>query len=576
MRDSRRVTWRIGVLAAVLGLSTLGLVYRLVDIQLVNHGRYRLEAAQEHHDKRLVRSSRGAILDRNGFPFATSIDVFDLYVDRRAWRGDLGQARVASAGLSPLVNRPPEALLGRLADASNGPIELLEAGIDFETGRQIEGLRLPGIVLAPGTKRFYPEGDVASGVLGFLGREHSGLAGLEADLDEVLAGKPGALYFERDGSGRPIPVGESRFEPGEQGADVRLTIDRYSQRLIDLELDQQIRDHRASGGAIIVMEPKTGAILGITSRPSFRLSDLSLDAPKQELYRNRAVTDVYEPGSVLKTITMATAIDLGLVTPGTTYYDSGTVEKGGYTFKNWDFSAHGVTTMTQLLQKSLNTGAIWLSDRIGPDRLYDSIKRFGFGQPTHSGLGGEAAGLVRTNKDAGWYSADLATNSYGQGIAATPLQVITAFSAVVNGGNLMRPYIIEEVDTAKGRRKYEPVVVRRVISPDASRTMVQMLNDVVDGVRFHRAQVKGYNVGGKTGTTLVSIPTGYALDSTLATFVGFAPAEDPAIIMLVKIDTPQDDPLGGIVAAPVFGRLAPAILTYLNVRPSSQNVRSGP
>jgi cell division protein FtsI/penicillin-binding protein 2 len=314
----------------------------------------------------------------------------------------------------------------------------------------------------------------------------------------------------------------------------------------------------------------TGAILAMASRPSFKLSELNLDEPDLNLYRNRAVTDSYEPGSVMKVITMATAIDLGLVNPNTTYFDAGYVEKGGYTFKNWDFSANGTQTMTQLLQKSLNTGAIWLSDQIGARRLYDSLKRFGFGESTHSGLGGESAGLIRTNDDPDWYSADLATNSYGQGIAATPLQVITAISSVINGGKLMRPYIVEEVDSADGRRVFEPVVVRQTISPKTSATMVEMMHQVVDGVPGHRAQVKGYSVGGKTGTTLVSIPTGYALDSTLATFVGFAPVQDPQLIMLVKIDTPQDDPLGGIVAAPVFGKLAPKILAYLNVRPNTQ------
>jgi cell division protein FtsI/penicillin-binding protein 2 len=265
---------------------------------------------------------------------------------------------------------------------------------------------------------------------------------------------------------------------------------------------------------------------------------------------------------------MATAIDLGLVNPNTTYYDAGVVEKGGYTFANWDFSQNGETTMTQLLQKSLNTGAIWLSDLIGPERLYESIERFGFGEPTHSGIGGESAGLLRTHEDAEWYAADLATNSYGQGIAATPLQVITAIASVINGGQLMRPYIVEEVDGPDGRRVYEPVVVRRTISVASSETMVEMMHQVVDGVAGHLAHVQGYDVGGKTGTTLVSIPTGYALDSTLATFVGFAPVDDPAMIMLVKIDQPQDDPLGGIVAAPVFAKLAPKILSYLNVRPN--------
>jgi cell division protein FtsI/penicillin-binding protein 2 len=243
--------------------------------------------------------------------------------------------------------------------------------------------------------------------------------------------------------------------------------------------------------------------------------------------------------------------------------------QGGYKFQNWDFSANGIQTMSDVLQKSLNTGAIWVANVIGADNLYSYFKRFGFGDSTHSGMSGESTGLIRTNADTGWYSSDLASNSFGQGIAATPLQVITAFSSVINGGNLMRPYIIQEEDGPSGRRVFDPVVVRHTISPQASQTMVQMLNFVVDGNPLQAAHVKGYHVGGKTGTTLVSIPTGYALDSTIASFVGFAPLDHPAFIMLVKIDQPKDDPLGGIVAAPVFGKLAPKILSYLNAMPDN-------
>ena len=550
--------------------ATAGLIGRLVYVQIIHHERYLTAAREEHFEKRQVRSARGAILDRNGFPLATSIDVYDVYIDRRAWHADPSRAGQVAEALAPILARPAKDLLARFRDDSEGPIELVDAGVEFAAGQQIEALGLPGVVLAGANKRAYPEGDVASGLLGFLGRDHTGLAGLEADLEEVLAGAPGALYFERDGGGQPIAFGRAQAEPGRPGADVRLTIDRYIQRLVENELDLQIKDHQASGGAIIVMDPQTGAILAMASRPSFKLSQLALDNPQLDLYRNRAVTDLYEPGSVFKVVTMATALDLDLVNPNTTYVDTGLAVKGGYEFKNWDFSVNGTTTMTQVLQKSLNTGAIWLSDLIGPTRLYDSIKRFGFGESTHSGLGGEAAGLLRTNKDPGWYSADLATNSYGQGIAATPLQVITAVSSLINGGKLMRPYIVQEIDGPESRRAFEPVVVRQTVSERTSRNMVEMMNAVVDGVSYHRARVKGYHVGGKTGTTLVSIPTGYALDSTLATFVGFAPVEDPAFIMLVKIDQPKDDPLGGIVAAPVFGKLAPQILNYLNVPPATQ------
>ncbi len=575
-RSGSRFTWRVALLAAVLVLGTVGVIARLAFLQIVDHKQYLASAESEHLDKEVVRSSRGAILDRNGFPLATSVDVWDLYVDSRAWHDDPTKVQKVATALSPVLQESVADLTTKLQPDPKNPIKLLSSDLDYDAGVAVQGMNLPGVTLAQASKRFYPEGDLASDVLGFLGRDHSGLAGLEADLDDVLGGTPGALYFERDAAGNPIAFGQSRVDPGKPGSDVRLTIDRYIQKLCEDELDFEIKAHSASGGTILVMDPKTGAILAMASRPSFKLSTLNLDSPDFAIYRDRAVTDLYEPGSVDKTLTMATAIDLGLVTPNTTYNDTGLVVKDGYEFRNWDFSTNGTQTMTQVLQKSLNTGAIWLSDLIGPDRLYQYLARFGYGESTHSGLGGESSGIVRTNADPAWSPTDLYTNSYGQGIAATPLQVITAVSSLINGGHLMRPYIVSEIDGPNGVRKFDPVVVRQTISPKTSATMVEMMHQVVDGVPGHGAQVKGYDVGGKTGTTLVSIPTGYALDSTIATFVGFAPVEDPAMIMLVKIDQPKDDPLGGIVAAPVFGKLAPQILHYLGVLPNNALATANP
>jgi cell division protein FtsI/penicillin-binding protein 2 len=302
----------------------------------------------------------------------------------------------------------------------------------------------------------------------------------------------------------------------------------------------------------------------MASQPTFQLSKLNFDDPAQaDLYRNRAVTDVYSPGSVLKTVTMAAALDAGVVASGSTYEDDGSAEiEGGIVLHNWDLSAHGTTTATEILQYSLNTGAVWLSGLLGPTRFYDYIQRFGFGQSTNIGLGGEATGLVRTNQEDEWYPVDLATNSFGQGISATPVQVITAVSALVNGGLLMRPYMVEEVSGPNGDRTYEPVIVRRAVSEETSRTLVQMMGAVVDGVAGHRAHVPGYRVGGKTGTT-----TFEDNPYSIASFIGFAPLDDPKFIMLVKIDEPKDDPLGGRVAAPIFGTLAPQILTYMGLYP---------
>jgi cell division protein FtsI/penicillin-binding protein 2 len=467
------------------------------------------------------------------------------------------------------VNKTADDIVAGMAAEPDGDYTLALA-LDYDRGRSVIDLGLPGLKAVPSTRRFYPEGDLASGLLGFIGHDHVGLAGLEADLQEQLAGTPGDLYFERDSLGNPIPLGRQQGQPAVPGGDVRLTIDRYIQLLVEQELDRSIQKHAASGGTIIVMDPRTGAILAMASRPSFQLSHLDLSGEVDpSLFRNRAVTDVYEPGSVMKVITMSTAVDLGLVNPDSTYYDAGYVTIGTSTISNWDYSVNGTQTATQLLQKSLNTGAIWLSGLIGAENFYRYVDRFGFGEPTNSGLGGEAEGLVRSSDDEGWSPVDLATNSFGQGIAATPLQVITAVAAIANGGKLMRPYIVQEVSGPQGRRVYEPVVVRQPISEATARTVAQMMNQVVEGVPYHLARIAGYHVAGKTGTTIVSIPGGYDLNSTIASFVGFAPLADPQMIMLVKIDQPKDDPLGGMVAAPVFGTLAPKILAYLNVKPDA-------
>ena len=560
-----RVSWRLIVLALLLAGAAVGLIVRLAFLQIIHHDRYALEAQEQHLSRQTVRPTRGAILDRNGYPLATTLDAYDLYIERSAWQS-LTSARQWAEVLAPLVNKSVDDILTGVAAQPEGDYTLA-LGLDYERGRSVLDLGLPGLKAAPSTRRFYPEGDLASGLLGFVGRDHVGLTGLEADLQAELAGTPGDLYFERDSLGTPIPFGRRRGRAPIPGGDVRLTIDRYIQRLVDDELDRRIEKHSASGGTIIVMDPMTGAILAMASRPSFRLSSLDLSKEvDQALFRNRAVTDVYEPGSVWKVITAATAVDLGLVNANTTYYDEGYVSVGGATIYNWDYSSNGTQTTTQLLQKSLNTGAIWLSSLIGPDDFYRYVRRFGFGAVTNSGLGGEAEGLVRASGEEGWYPIDLATNSFGQGIAATPLQVITAVAAIANGGKLMRPYLVQEVMGPQGRRVYEPVVVRQPISEAAARTVARMMNEVVEGVPYHLARIRGYHVAGKTGTTVVSIPGGYDLNSTIASFVGFAPLEDPRMIMLVKIDQPQDDPLGGRVAAPIFGVLAPDILAYLNAK----------
>ena len=563
-----RVSWRLLLLGLVLCLSSIGLVGRLAQLQILSHGHYAVEAEDEHMGVQKVLPPRGALLDRNGYPLALTVDAYDIYINRKVWQ-DQKLAADGAAALSPLVGRPAADIIAALGPDTDGDY-LLSAGIDYDNGKKIVDLGLPGVNATATIKRFHPEGDLASSLLGFLGRDQTGLAGLEADFQDQLGGVPGAVYFERDSMGNPISFGYRQSVQPQPASDVRLTIDRYIQEVVEQQLDATIAQHHANGGTIIVMEPKTGAILAMATRPTFKLSQLDLtDEGKMDLYRNRAVTDLYEPGSVMKVVTMATAVDLGLVTPNTTYEDSGAAYVGGATIVNWDFSANGTTTMTQVLQKSLNTGAVWVSQQIGPEKFYDYIKRFGFGQPTGIELGGEAAGAVRTSEDPEWYPVDLATNAFGQGISVTPLQMITAVAAIANGGLLMQPYIVQEVKGPNGDQVTQPKPVRQAISESTARTLVGMMNDVVEGVPSHGARIAGYHVAGKTGTAYISVPGGYAPDRVIASFVGFAPANDPKMIMLVKIDEPQDSQLGGTVAAPVFAQTAPQILTYLGVRPDA-------
>lgn len=562
-----RMSLRVYTLAGAFALCGLAIVARVAYVQLAQADHYRSEARSEHFGQQVIRAPRGAILDRNGYPLATTVDAYDIWINREEWR-DPATALQGAAFIAPIIGQEPAALITKVREEESG-LYLAYGGLPFEKGVSLHDAEAPGLRVVLTTKRAYPEGDLASTLLGFVGRDHTGLTGIEADFDTELGGTPGTIYFERDSIGNRIQLGAERIgqEP-EAGGDIQLTIDRYIQRLIEGELETQIAQTGALGGTIIVMNPKTGEVLGMASAPGFKLSHLDLNGDvNQALFKNRAVTDVYEPGSVFKTLTASMAIDLGVVTPDSTYLDYGAEYIGDSTIRNWDLSTNGPVTVTQILQRSLNTGAVWMSRQVGEDNFYRYARDFGIGSATGVGLGGEPDGLVRDQTDPAWSPVDLATNSYGQGIAATPLQVITAISSFANGGKLMRPYVVQKMDTPDGERTFEPVVVRQVVKPETAATVADMMNQVVEGIPGHLAAVRGYHIAGKTGTTTdATLADGAVLKGNVASFIGFAPVEDPQIIMLVKLDY-REDRLGGQYSAPVFARLAPNILAYLGVRP---------
>jgi cell division protein FtsI/penicillin-binding protein 2 len=564
---------RLTVLALLFTLAGAGLTVRVVFIQIIDSAHYQNEAHDEHFGQQEVRATRGAILDRNGYPLATTVDAYDVYVNRADWQ-DMNVAFSAANAIAPAIGQKAPDLVNSVRQEKTG-LYLAYGGLDFDKGNALSDLKAPGLRLVQTTKRFYPEGDLASTLLGFVGRDHVGLTGVEADFDHELGGVPGTIYFERDSAGNQIALGGERVgQKPQPGGNIRLTIDRYIQHLVEGELDAQIHQTGALGGTIIVMDPKTGAVMAMASEPGFRLSQLDLNHADQALFRNRAVTDIYEPGSVFKTLTASMAINEGLVTPESTYNDTGAAYIGESTIHNWDYSTNGITTVTQILQRSLNTGAVWMSGLIGPDKFYQYMQAFGIGTKTGVGLGGEPDGLVRTNGSGAWSPVDLATNSFGQGIAATPLQVITAIASLANGGKLMRPYIVQQMDTPEGTRVFSPVVVRQVVTEQTANTVADMMNQVVEGVPGHLAAIKGYHVAGKTGTTTgATLADGTVHDGNVASFIGFGPTVDPKMIMLVKLDF-KEDRLGGQVSAPVFHDIAPSILAYLGVRPDGPQLVS--
>ena len=566
----QQLTWRHLALLTLMAAALVAVVVRLWQVQIVDHESYVRQAATTRDGIAETTAPRGTITDSTGYPLAMSRDTWDVYLDTYLWR-DRDKAREAAFELAQLLGLDANQTFTLGTAQSRGDVPLLRH-LSYESGQAISKKRLWGVRVLPSAERIYPEGPLASPLIGYTGLGGEGLWGVELDYDAVLRGRPGVVVSERDPLGRPIGFAPRIERSAEVGGDIQLTIDRHIQRIVEQRLDEALRENQAPSGSVLVMNPKTGELLAVVSRPAATSVENLLDTPKLEtLVRDRPVTDLYEPGSVLKTLTTAAAIDLGVITPTTTYVDTGRFDIPGtdYVIRNWDFQKYGQVTMTEYLQKSLNTGSVWISYKVGARNYYRYLEAFGLGEPTHVGLSGEAESMIRTPDNDDWYPVDLATNSYGQGLAVTPLQVLTAVSSLANGGVLMRPYVVSRVVSDDSVRTFEPVQVRRVVSDETARTVMRMMYEVVEGVDYHGARVPGYAIAGKTGTTLVSIPTGYDLNTTIASFVGFAPYEDPRVAILVKIDQPSGGlNLGGQVAAPAFSRMARDIMQYLQVPPT--------
>ena len=550
---------RLVVLAAVFFAFSLILVGRIIYWQVVRRQELLELAELEHYQTRVIPPQRGAILDRTGSLLATDIFQYEIFATPR----DVLDPRWTAEQLAPLLERPPETLWA-LLDREDLSVTLAKQ-IPLNVGEKIASRGLPGVGAIPLPQRIHPEKELACHLLGFVGAEGDGFYGLEEYYDDIIQGEPGSRGGERDPSGLQMIAGYGSYVPAQEGPTLVLTLDRTIQGLVEEDLEKAIEEYGAQGGTIIVMDPWTGAILAMASYP--RYDPNRFFETSEELFVNPAISEVHEPGSVFKPVTIGAALDTGKVTPETTYNDTGSILVGGQVIANWDWGARGETTVSELLRYSLNVGAATMSTRLGAEKFYRYVRRFGFGEPTGVDLAGEVSGIVKTPGDAQWHESDLGTNSFGQGISVTPLQMINAMAAIANGGLLMKPYIVQRIIREDSVVEIEPVVRRRVISPETARQLTQMLAEGVKRGVAELAYVEGYSLAAKTGTAQIPIPGGYDPTWTIASVVGWAPADDPRFIILVKIDKPQAAPWGAVVAAPVFKSLAQQLFDYVGIPP---------
>jgi cell division protein FtsI/penicillin-binding protein 2 len=556
---------------ALMAVFAVGLVLgaRLFYWQIVRFDDLSKRAQQETVTDTKILARRGSIMTRDRQLLAEDNYVYTIKVDPRQVAPQ-DQPKLASQ-LAPILKQSAESILTRFSNES--PPIVLAQDVPAFVGAAAENLeRQPGVTGLDVTSRrvrVYPGGSFAANVVGFVNTEDKAANGVESFRDTDLRGVDGNLSAMGDALHDIIPFDLPTSQAAVNGADVVLTIDAGMQRVVETALANAIRDSRAASGSIIVMDPKTGAILALAVSPTANLNDYynPVNLPRLS---DPTVSAQYEPGSVFKVITTAAALDAGTVSPGTYFDDTGSIYVGGRLIKNHDNLAPGHVSLTDVLRLSLNVEAAKMSVGLGADRFYQYVHAFGFGALTRIDLADEIAGTVKTIGDGRWHDADLGTNAFGQGISVTPMQMITAVAAVANQGKLMQPYITQQIRYSNGNvYNATPTVVRQVIRPETAQTLTRVLADAIIGESDNKAIVPGYRIVGKTGTASIPIPGGYDPVNTIASFAGYLPADDPRFVILVRLDKPQSSEWGSVVASPVFASVAKQLVEMTGLPPDS-------
>lgn len=580
------------------------LVFTILFIALVGRLTYlQVFASTDLMEKKLdqlvatipITAPRGDIYDRNMEILAKDATSTSIYARPK----DIKDPKSTAEVLASMLETDKESIYKKLTNASQS-IVLIQRKVDNDKALKLRERNIPGLEFGEDKKRYYKNENFASYVLGFTGTDHQGLYGVERQYDDVLTGQDGSLTYQRDARGSKISEGtETRVDPV-PGNNLRLTIDTIIQHFAERAAEKAMYENSAKRVTIMVMDPSTGELLAMTSKPDYNLNnpreiseimeeklkydfttenknrertEKSLEEKQQEMWKNPAVSFNYEPGSTFKIITSAAGLEEGVVTPETQFYDKGYIMVDGTQLKCWRYPrTHGSETFKKAVQNSCNPVFVQVALELGADKFYKYINGFGFGEKTGVDLEGEESGIVPPNKDVS--NVSIGTRSYGQGITVTPIQLITAVSAIANDGILMKPKVADAIldpETNKVIHEYQPEEVRQVISEKTADTLLSILESVVSEGGGSKAQVSGYKIAGKTGTANKVINGRYADGKYVSSFTGIAPANDPKMAILVIIDEPDSsNTYGGQIAAPVAGELIEDTLKYLNISPTQK------
>jgi cell division protein FtsI/penicillin-binding protein 2 len=583
LRRARRRQMFIFLLVSLGMLVLLGRLYYWQILQ--SHSGYNLaqQANQEHTQNLILDAPRGLIYDSRGRVLATNIIKDDVYIEPEQFVVD--HPDYTQSDLDSLVNElhaalPQVSIATLLHDFQDGIAQGLwavrvAAGIDTAQSNALQAKQLPDIFLQPRSWRIYPGGTVAAQILGFVTHndtDNHGEYGIEQQYDSLLSGKPGSLTAVTDLQGNPLAGGTNNVQPAIPGANLMLTIDSTMESIIEQALANAVKTLAAQSGSVVVLNARTGAVVAMAGYPTFDPNNYGDYANQmgcldtEQVYLNPVLNCAYEPGSTMKAVTMAAALDQGLITPNTSFDDQGCINfPDAPTVCNWEYLAYGTETMTGVLIHSANVGAAYVAYHIlGPNRYYPYLQRFGFGQAWNID-GPETAGSYRTPQDTQtWTISDLTRQAFGQSILATPLQVAMVYQTIANGGVMMQPYLVSSIDNNGKITTTQPAVKRRVISAHAASLLTYMLEQSAIYGYAQPAQVPGYSIAAKTGTATTQ---GISADETEASVAGFIPASNPRFVILVKLDRPQKAIYGSTAAAPLWGYVAQQLMWYYNVPP---------